>query len=269
MSRHVALYDTSYRHFAAAAEAAVRAETYGEDLGQSSWLTADEWRASIALLALSPDAHVLEVGSGSGGPAVYLARATGCRVTGVDVNAHGVANAEALARAQGVQGCAAFRALDARRPLPFADDTFDAVIANDAMCHLANRGAVLREWHRVVRPGGRVLFTDAMVVTGEVSDEELAARSSIGQYVFVPPGLNERLLGEAGFAVERVEDATANAAAISARWRAARERHREALVAEEGAATFDGLQAFLACVHALSAERRLTRWLYLAAKPPA
>ncbi len=269
MSRHVALYDTSYRNFAAAAEAAVRAETYGEDLGQSSWLTADEWRASIALLALPPGAHVLEVGSGSGGPAVYLARTTGARVTGVDVNAHGVANAEALARAQGVEGRAEFRAVDARGSLPFADSTFDAVIANDAMCHLANRGAVLREWHRVVRPGGRVLFTDAMVVTGEVSDAELAARSSIGQYVFVPPGLNERLLGEAGFTVERVEDATANAAEVSARWRAARERHREALIAGEGEATFDGLQAFLACVHALSAERRLMRWLYLAAKPPA
>lgn len=269
MSRHVALYDTSYRNFAASTEAVVRSETYGEDLGQSSWLTADEWRACISMLALPPSAHVLEVGSGSGGPAVYLARTSGCRITGLDVNAHGVANARALARAQGVDDRAEFRVLDARGPLPFGGDTFDAVIANDAMCHLANRSAVLREWHRVVRPGGRVLFTDAMVITGEVSDDELATRSSIGQYVFVPPGLNERLLREAGFAVERVEDVTANAEVVAGRWRAARERHREALVAGEGAVTFDGLQAFLACVHALSAERRLTRWRYLAVKPPA
>lgn len=268
MPARVDLYDTSYRHFAAAAEAAVRAETYGEDLGQSSWLTADEWRDDVALLGLAPADHVLEVGSGSGGPAVFLARAAGCRVTGVDVNAHGVANAEALARAEGLADRVSFTALDAGRPLPFADGGFDAVVSNDAVCHLPDRAAVLREWHRVLRPGGRVLFTDAMVVTGVVSDEELAVRSSIGRYVFVPPGLNERLVTEAGLALVRADDVTENAEAVSARWRAARARHRDALVSGEGAANFDGLQAFLACVHALSAERRLTRWRYLARRPP-
>ncbi|GJG89103.1 hypothetical protein tb265_42840 [Gemmatimonadetes bacterium T265] len=267
MPARVDLYDTSYRNFAAAAESAVRAETYGEDLGQSSWLTADEWRGFIARLDLTPAAHVLEVGSGSGGPAVYLARAAGCRVTGVDVNAHGVATAEALARAAGVGDRVQFQALDASRPLPFADDTFDAVVSNDAMCHLADRGAVLRDWCRVLRPGGRVLYTDAMVVTGVVSDQELAARSAIGRYYFVPPGLNERLLAAAGFERVRADDVTANAEQVAARWRAARERHRDALVAREGAANFDGLQAFLACVHALSAARRLTRWAYLARRP--
>ena len=57
-----------------------------------------------------------------------------------------------------------------------------------AMCHIANRLEVLGEWHRVLRPGGRMLFTDAMIVTGLVSQEELAVRSSIGWYLFVPPG---------------------------------------------------------------------------------
>jgi SAM-dependent methyltransferase len=267
VSPQVDLYDTSYRHFAAAAEAAVRAETYGEDLGQSSWLTADEWRAYIARLAPAPSAHVLEVGSGSGGPAVYLARHAGCRVTGVDVNAHGVANAEALAREAGLDGRVGFQALDASRPLPFADGAFDAVVSNDAMCHIADRGAVLRDWCRVLRPGGRMLFTDAMVVTGAVSDAELAARSSIGRYFFVPPGLNERLIAEAGFALLDAEDATGNAERVAARWRDARARHRDALVAGEGEANFAGLQAFLACVHTLSAERRLSRFAYLAEKP--
>jgi SAM-dependent methyltransferase len=264
---HVDLYDTSYANFAATAEAAVRAETYGEDLGQSSWLTADEWRAFIGRLGVDADAHVLEVGSGSGGPAVHLARTVGCRVTGVDLNAHGVANAEALARAAGVEDRAAFRALDASRALPFADGSFDAVVSNDAMCHLGDRAGVLREWHRVLRPGGRMLFTDAMVLTGLVSDEELATRSAIGRYYFVPPGLNERLIADAGFTLLAADDATDNAAQVAARWHDARARHRDALVVGEGAANFDGLQAFLACVRTLSAERRMSRVAYVAEKP--
>jgi SAM-dependent methyltransferase len=128
------------------------------------------------------------------------------------------------------------------------------------------RLSVLRDWYRVLRPGGRALFTDAMVVTGIVSHEELAIRSSIGFYLFVPPGENERLLGEAGFTILHIQDVTDNAVQVSRRWRDARVRHREALVAREGQANYDGLQRFLDCVHTLSVERRLSRYAYLAEK---
>jgi SAM-dependent methyltransferase len=270
MSAHsVNLYDNVYGDFASAAEAAVRQETYGEDLGQSSWLTAREWLEFADRLGVGPGAHVLEVGSGSGGPAVYLAAARECRITGVDINHHGVRNARALAESRGVSDRVRFEAVDAGRPLPFPDECFDAVVSNDAMCHIADRAAALREWHRVLRPGGRAIFTDAMVLTGVVSGEELATRSSIGFYLFVPPGANEAMLRDAGFAVLSVWDATANAEEVAARWRDARARHREPLVAREGEANFDGLQRFLRCVHTLSVERRLSRYAYLAEKPRA
>jgi SAM-dependent methyltransferase len=135
------------------------------------------------------------------------------------------------------------------------------------MCHIVDRPAVLRDWHRVLRPGGRILFTDAMVITGPVSHEELAARSSIGFYLFVPPGANEAMLREAGFTVREVRDVTSNAAEVASRWMEARARHRGALVAREGEANFDGLQRFLRCVRTLSGERRLSRFAYLAEKP--
>jgi len=86
----VDLYNNVYADFTSRAEAAVRQETYGEDLGQSSWLTAQEWLEFAARLGIGAGVEVLEVGSGSGGPAVYLALARGCRVTGVDINEHGV-----------------------------------------------------------------------------------------------------------------------------------------------------------------------------------
>jgi SAM-dependent methyltransferase len=133
------------------------------------------------------------------------------------------------------------------------------------MCHILSRLNVLRERRRLLRPGGRVLFTDAMIISGMVSHDELAIRSSIGFYLFVPPGKNERLIGEAGFRLLQAKDTTDAAAAVAGR-RTAREQHRVDLLAREGDATFAGLQRFLGCVERLLSERRLSRFAYLAEK---
>jgi SAM-dependent methyltransferase len=263
----VNLYDNVYSDFAGNVEHAVRRETYGEDLGQSSWLTADEWLAFADQLGVGAGSDVLEIGSGSGGPAVWLAVKRGCRITGVDINEHGIRNAIALSQSRGVADRAQFNTVDANKPLPFADASFDAVVSNDAMCHIANRGDALRDWVRVLKPGGRALFTDAMVVTGPISHAEIATRSSIGFYIFVPPGANEAMLDDAGFNIISVQDVTDNAAQVASRWHDARARHRGPLVAREGEANFDGLQRFLKCVHEVSVERRLSRFAYLAEKP--
>ena len=266
MQGSVDLYNHSYGRFSSAAEEAVRRETYGEDIGQSSWMTAEEWLHVADEAAVGPGSQILDVGSGSGGPALYLAERCGCHVTGVDINEHGVANATRLAQARGIGARADFQRVDAHRPLPFPDASFDAILSNDAMCHIDGRLAVLRDWHRLLRPGGRAAFTDALVLTGQVTHEEVAARSSIGFYVFVPPGENERLLAEAGFTLIRVEDLTAGAAVLAERWRDARLQHRDALVEQEGESNFQGLQRFLDCVHRVSVERRLSRFLYVAAR---
>ena len=91
MSNPVNLYDNVYSDYASDAEAAVRRATYGEDIGQSSWMTAVSWLGFADKLQVRAESHVLEVGSGSGAPAVYLAVKRGCRVTGVDINEHGEA----------------------------------------------------------------------------------------------------------------------------------------------------------------------------------
>jgi cyclopropane fatty-acyl-phospholipid synthase-like methyltransferase len=266
MHNAVDLYDNVYGDFASAAEAAVRRETYGEDIGQSSWMTAAEWLRFADQLLVGPTSHVLEVGSGSGGPAVYLAALRGCTITGVDINAQGVQNGQRLAAARGVSDRVTFRTVDANEPLPYPDATFDAIVSNDAICHIADRPRVLGDWHRVLRPGGRMLFTDALVITGAVSHEELAIRSSIGFYVFVPPGENERLITRAGFALILSEDLTPAAERIAQRWHDARDQHRDALISREGEANFSGLQRFLSCVNRLCAERRLSRFCYVAEK---
>ena len=101
MSSSVDLYGTAYANFATQALAQVRRDTYGEDFGQSSWVTADEYRRFFRLLDLGPTDHVLDVGCGSGGPAMFLGREVGCRVTGVDVNESGIRAALALVQQAG------------------------------------------------------------------------------------------------------------------------------------------------------------------------
>jgi SAM-dependent methyltransferase len=264
MTASVDLYGTAYGHFAAQVFGEVRRETYGEEFGQSSWVTGEEYRRFIRLLGLGPADHVLDVGCGSGGPAVFLAREAGCRVTGVDVNEAGVRAGRDLAREAGLQEAVQFRQADVREPLPFPDGSFGAIVCMDAMCHLPDRGRLLGAWRRVLRPGGRLLYTDPVVVTGLVSNEELATRSSTGYFEFCPPGVNERLIGQAGFELVRAEDVTDNEAEVSGRWHDARQRHAEELTRLEGEDTFAGLQRFLSTVHRLTRERRMSRFVYLA-----
>ena len=265
----VDLYDTSYDHYATTAHQEVRRETYGEDIGQTGWMTTREFCNFLHLLAIGADSNVLEVGSGAGGCALFMAARTACRVTGIDINEHGIRTANALASAEHLQHRVRFERLDASQRLPFAAGQFDAVFSNDAVCHVPDRGSLLKECYRVLKPGGRILFTDAMIISGIVTHEEIAMRSSIGFYLFLPPGENERLLRESGFDLLSVDDLTESTASISRRWHQARERRGEDLLRIEGESNFTGLQRFLACTHKLAAERRLSRYQYLARKSHA
>jgi ubiquinone/menaquinone biosynthesis C-methylase UbiE len=260
----IPLYASAYAGFDARER--VRRETYGEDVGQSGWMTVDELDRFGEWLGLRAGSRVLDVGCGAGGPALHLAGATGASVVGVDVLEEGIAAATAQAKARGLDHQATFVRADAGEGLPFEDERFDAVLSVDAMCHLPNRLGALQEWHRVARPDARVLFTDPTIVTGLVTGAEIAARSSIGVYVFSVGETNEQLLAEAGFELLRSEDLTENMARMAGRWRDARERFSHQLVADEGEATFEGVQTFLEASHLLARERRLSRYAYLATR---
>jgi hypothetical protein len=111
-----------------------------------------------------------------------------------------------------------------------------------------------------------MLFSDALIVAGVISHQEIATRSAIGYYLFSPPGENERLIEKAGFRLLKVEDTTESASLVAERWRAAREKRAEALAGIEGSDNFVGLQQFLGSVQKLNHERRLLRRVYLAEK---
>ncbi|MDQ2870316.1 MAG: class I SAM-dependent methyltransferase, partial [Acidobacteriota bacterium] len=151
MTDRVELFYSTYRHFTDPVSDAVRKETFGADIGQNSWLTVDEYERLLPWLDLSPDDHVLEVASGSGGPALYVAHATGCRVTGIDANESAVAVASQAAARTGASERVRFRLADATSRLPFEDDAFDGLLCVDAMNHFPQRLSVFREWRRVLR----------------------------------------------------------------------------------------------------------------------
>ena len=265
MVQRVDFYGT-YSRFTDPVLDAVRKDTFGTDIGQNSWVTVDEYERLLPELNLSADEHVLEVASGSGGPALYLARATGCRVTGIDANEAGVATASEMAERSGESGRVRFQTADANAALPFNDDYFDAILCIDSMNHFPDRLDVFREWHRVLRPGRRALFTDPVVITGPVTNDELALRSSIGLFLFVPPGVNDRLIEQAGFQLVHREDVTDNAARVADRWHRAREARRTDLLRIEGEERFEGVQRFFQAVHELTSQKRLSRVAYVVEK---
>jgi len=265
MSKQVDLY-SNYGEFEAEVNARVRKKTFGEEIGQNSWTTAEEYRGWAKALGLNQSSTVLEVASGSGGPALFLAQDVGCRVHGVDINSLGVARANEQARAMGLDSRVTFSEANADEPLPFASDTFDALLCIDAVHHFPERLQVLNDWRRVLKPQGKVLVTDPVVVTGLVSNEELSERSSIGIFVFAPPGVYERLIEAAGFKLLKREDVTESAANVSKRWHDARAEDKAALIQIEGEERFEGLQRFFDMVHRVSRERRLSRFAYLLQK---
>ncbi|HSK71719.1 MAG TPA: methyltransferase domain-containing protein, partial [Pyrinomonadaceae bacterium] len=204
------------------------------------------------------------VACGSGGPALFMTRMTGCRILGIDNNENAVAAANKMAREQNLDSQVRFQLANASQPLPFEDETFDSIVCIDAINHLPDRSRVFAEWHRVLKPEGRILFTDPIVITGLLSNEEIAIRSSIGYFLFAPVGENEKLLEKAGFALLCCEDVTENEAKVSKRWLDARARRRDDLIKIETEKTFEGLQKFLEVVHRLSSERRLSRFVFAA-----
>jgi SAM-dependent methyltransferase len=257
MPNKVELYDGAYGNYDSDVYRQVRIETYGEDFGQTSWVATQESEEIPRSLALTGDSSVLEIGCGSGAYALHIAQEFGCHIIGLDINDLGIRTAQKVR----------FEVCDVSQTLPFADETFDAVFANDVLCHIPGRPSLLCEMYRILKPGvGRMLFSDALVIGGLIAHHEIATRSSIGFYIFSPPGENERWIRSAGFSDIKVLDTTESAARTAARWHDARQKYRERLVAAEGVDKWEGLQRFLSCVQALTEERRLLRLLYQAQK---
>lgn len=260
-------YDAQYGKFASALYSEIRRETWGRDIGQNGWITAEEVEKFIAWLGLSAGHRLLDIACGSGGPSLFMAERSGCAVTGVDLHESGIAQARRQAEERGLGARARFEVADGSASLPFDDASFDAITCFDAINHLPDRPRVLREWRRVLKPGGRLLFADPITLTGPITDEELRIRTSIGFFLIAPAGYNAALLRECGFEIEREEDATENVAVIAQRWHDARASRKADLIRVDSAEIHERQQRILDVAARLARERRLSRFVFVARRP--
>jgi SAM-dependent methyltransferase len=260
-------YGSIYREFNSRWMQQFRRDAYGEDIGQHSWVTAGELRAHIARLELTGSSRLLDLGAGPCGPLSFLLGEIGCAGAGVEINRAALQAGRQRAASLGVDAALWTAVADVDAPLPFKGSSFDAAISLDVVLHLRDRPGFFREVARVLRPGGRFLFTDAGVVTGPISDQEVERRSAHGFTRFVPPGWNESLLGAAGFEQIESEDLTASVISNARGRLAAMGSYRTELEGLWGGAEFERQGAYLQTVVDLSHRGALSRFMYLARTP--
>jgi len=111
------------------------------------------------MLAPAPSDHVVDVGSGLGGPARYLAATYGCRVSGVDLTAEFVETAIELTRRTGLQDRVDFRQ-GSGLALPFPEGCFDLAWTQNVAMNIADRPRWYAELRRVLKRGGRLAIQD-------------------------------------------------------------------------------------------------------------
>jgi 2-polyprenyl-3-methyl-5-hydroxy-6-metoxy-1,4-benzoquinol methylase len=259
-------YDANYGNFQTELYQQIRLEAFGEDIGQNSWLTAPEQDGFLTWLDLSPGKTLLDVACGAGGPVLRMAAITGCSIVGIDVHEQAISTACSLAAQRGLLRLAEFRVVDAAARLPFREASFDSITCIDAINHLPDRRHVIEEWARLLKPGGRLLFTDPITVTGPLTNAEISIRSSASFYLFVPPGYDERIIEQCGLHLLVSEDITRNMAEVAERRRAARASRRSALRKIEGDQTYEGQQEFFETASRIAEEGRLSRFVYVAEK---
>lgn len=164
-------------------------------------------RDHAALLSPANDAHVLDIGAGIGGPARYLATTFGCKVTGIDLTPQFVAAANELSALCDLSTFVDFHLADATT-LPFPDGKFDHATCFYVGMNLPDKPSVMAETLRVLKPGGRLIWTEVSAGNGTPHYPLPWARQPADSHVEARDALVAKF-SAAGFAIDAVMDETA------------------------------------------------------------
>ena len=215
---------------------------------------------------LDQESRVLDLGSGYGGPAGFLASTFGCHVTGLNVSAVEIEEAERRMKAQGIAELVSFDCGDFHE-LPYADGSFDVVWSQDSLMYGADKRRILEEVHRVLKPGGTIDFTDILASRDLKAEDRdrLYARVRTPEMWDTERYLVEMI--ELGFMIDRVEDWSQHVAGTYAWARQQAMDKRGELESKVGAElvqrTLDGLTFWVDM-----AERGKVGWVLVVAHKP-
>ena len=171
------------------------------------------------LLRVAETDHILDVGSGLGGPARYMARRFGCRVSGVDLTAEFCDVARHLNALLGLEERVSIAHGDALA-MPFGDGAFDGAYSMNVSMNIADKRALYREIHRVLRPGAWLMLSEAAQGPGGAPDFPTPwARTASSSFLSTEAETRANLEA-CGFAIESLRDTTDVALAYGARSRA-------------------------------------------------
>jgi ubiquinone/menaquinone biosynthesis C-methylase UbiE len=204
------------------------------DIGQQSFITPSYLDDLINRLRIGGESHVLDVGSGVGGPALYISSRTGCRIAGVDISNVGVDMSMNLARKSGLEGKAEFRLGDAMKT-PFADNTFDIAISLNVMNVFRDKVGLFREELRVLKKDGIWAFLSG---TFDMPDDPEVIRKMARGYLI--PQYYDSLanyrgkLKEAGFQIEEITEYVSDFRVQNKKWGDAYKKHYKEIIKEQG-----------------------------------
>ncbi len=257
-------YESFYRDFDSPLMRQLRAEAYGQDIGQHSWVSGDELLKDAKHLQLDQSSRLLDLGSGPCGPLSFLIANTGCSGVGLELSASAIQVGKLRAASLGVEARFSAYVADLNEPFPPDVGAFDAILAIDFVLHLHDREALFRQVAKALRSGGRFLFTDAGLVTGALSDEDVRRRSVHGFTQFVPVGWNERILEATGLQLIEREDRTESVVRNARGRLRALHKHKAELQALSGISSFEKQVEYVTTVEALASRGALSRFMYLA-----
>ncbi|WP_315706553.1 MULTISPECIES: class I SAM-dependent methyltransferase [unclassified Bradyrhizobium] len=188
----------------------------GLDQFHSIGLAATDELAKLA--GITADTSVLDVGSGVGGPARFVAASCGCKVTGIDLSVPFVEAARYLTERTRQSGQVSFQVASALE-LPFGDGAFDAVLMQHVAMNIAERARLYREIRRVLKAGGRFAIFDVVSNGAEPHYPVPWARTAATSFLLTADATRETI-ESAGFRTLVWRDDTEAAKAWIARLRA-------------------------------------------------
>jgi ubiquinone/menaquinone biosynthesis C-methylase UbiE len=171
------------------------------------------------LVQAGPADHLLDVGSGIGGPARYFASRFGCRVTGIDLTPEFCDVARRLTRLLDLADRVRFEVGNALA-MPFADASFDGAYSMNVSMNIADKAGFNREIHRVLKPGAWLVLSEIAKGEGGELDYPTPWARSAGTSFLSTPEATRRGLLEAGFDVVQLRSTLEEARAFGVRSRA-------------------------------------------------